>query len=691
MPKDSRKIAAILAADIVGYSRLMGADDEGTLGALKIRRAIFDRLVQEFDGKEFGSVGDSLMAQFPSAINAVRCARNVQHAIAKENDSLPADRRMVLRIGVNLGDVIEENGALFGDGVNIAARLQAIATPGGILVSGAIYEQVKNKLSAGFTFVGARQVKNIAEPVACYEVTESVTARFTWPFWPWLRQGDRGKHRVRSAALTLIALLLALGGGILWRYQRTSETASVATPPSPNAVAPASDHSIAVLPFLNMSPDKDQEYFADGISEELLNVLSQVPELRVIGRTSSFQFKGKSQDLRVIGQKLGAAHLLEGSVRKAGNKVRIAAQLVSADDGSHLWADTYERTLEDIFAVQDDIAGQVVKALRVTLLKDDLAAPEQQQNIEAYNLFLQGRYFSQRQSPEDSKRAIPYLQRSIERDPAYAPAWVELANVYMTQADYGWIVPAKGYAAAREAVEKALALAPEFAAAHNAMGWIQSGLDYDWAAAEASHKKALALEPRNPEVLLRTGWLAAELGRTDEALTLIRKSLDLDPLRLESLNYLSILLVTLGHYAEAEAVARKQDELDPNPGNSKWAVGLPLLMAGKLNRALAEMEAITNERRRLVGLSLVYYSLGRQAESEAALASLKSRFADEMAYNIAEVHAWRGEHDLAFVWLDRAYSQRAAILADIKLSPFVRRVSEDPRYGKLLRRLKLPA
>ena len=498
--------------------------------------------------------------------------------------------------------------------------------------------------------------------------------------------GDRGEGRVKGTEIAIITMLFLAGGGIFWLYDRARETTSA--PPAPTAVATATDHSIAVLPFVNMSSDPEQEYFSDGLSEELLNMLAKLPELRVIGRTSSFQFKGKNEDLRVIGEKLGAAHLLEGSVRKAGNKVRITAQLVRADDGSHLWSETYDRTLEDIFAVQDDIAGQVVRALEVTLLGGDNLTPRQPQDAEAYNLYLQGRYFYLRQTPEDAERAISYLQRSVNRNPLNATAWVELANVYMMQADYGWRPSAESYGRAREAVEKALALDSNLAGAHSARGWMQSA-HLDWAGADASNQKALARDPRNPEVLLRTGWLAAVQGRQEEGLSLIQKALALDPLRLDSLDYLSYLLVSLDRFEEAEAIARKIFELDPNRSSGRFGIGLPLLLQGRTDEARREMEAETTESWRNFGLSFVYYSLGRQAEADASLAALKDH-ANEMAYRIAEVHAWRGENDLAFEWLDRAYVQQESVLTDIKLSQFIRKLSGDSRYRALLKKLKLP-
>ena len=308
MLEHGRKITTILAADVVEYSRLMGVDEAGTLAALSERRVLFERLAREHDGVEFGSVGDSLMAHFPSAVNAVHCAQAIQQAVERENEPLPPDQRLTLRVGVNLGDVMEKNGLLYGDGVNIAARLQALAKPGGVIVSDAVYQQVKNKLKVRFVSLGPRRLKNIGEPVLCYELIGPASVRRRWPAASRL-----GRPRV---TYTVIVLLLLMGGGFFW-YFHGKGNAPVATPmsatPSPTVAAAAYAKSIAVLPFADMSAAKNQEYMGDGMAEELLNLLAQVPELKVIARTSSFAFKGQNIEIDEIAKRLNVAHVLEGA------------------------------------------------------------------------------------------------------------------------------------------------------------------------------------------------------------------------------------------------------------------------------------------------------------------------------------------------------------------------------------------
>ena len=456
---------------------------------------------------------------------------------------------------------------------------------------------------------------------------------------------------------------------------------------SAEAPVQAAAKSIAVLPFADMSSGKDQEYFADGLSEELLNLLAKIPDLRVAARTSAFKFKGEKIDVQEVAQKLNVAHILEGSVRKSGNKVRITAQLIKAADGYHLWSETYDRTLDDIFVVQDDIAGEVVEALKVTLLGTTSVTRSGPVDPEAYNLALQGRFFFDRRSRKDVERAVEYFRRSLERDPDYAPAWAGLSEAYARQADNGFVPAADGYRRAREAAEKALALDPQLADAHLAMGWIHISYDWDWAAADASFREALDLEPGNAQALRYASSQALTFGRWNEAIDLANKAIERDPLRPSNVG---LALLAVNRDAEAEAAFRKALELDPDGTFRHRLLGLALLLQGKTAAALQEMEQETEENWRLSSLPLAFHALGRRSESDAALAALKSKHAGEMAYQIAEVHAFRGEADLAFEWLERAYDQRDGGLGDIKGDRLVRGLAGDPRYRALLRKLKLP-
>ena len=492
-------------------------------------------------------------------------------------------------------------------------------------------------------------------------------------------------------ALAVLAIVVVGVERFVPRTAPISAATDAAPGASPvEATGQAAAKSIAVLPFVNMSGDAGNEYFADGLSEELLNLLAKIPDLRVAARTSAFKFKGEKIDVKDVAQKLNVAHILEGSVRKSGKKVRITAQLIKAADGYHLWSETYDRTLDDIFAVQDDIAGEVVKALKLTLLGTALTTRSKPQDSEAYNLALQGRFFFDRRGRKDLERAVEYFRRSLERDPGYAPAWAGLSEANARQADNGFVPATDGYRRAREAAEKALALDPQLADAHLAMGRIHQVYDWDWEAADASYRRALDLEPGNARALRYAGLQAFTLGRWNEAIDLDNKAIERDPLRPNSYSSLGFALLAVNRDTEAEAAFRKALELDPDGTLRHLSLGQALLLQGKTDAALREMQQETEEIWRLSGLPLAFHALGRRGESDAALAALKDKYAENFAYQIAEVHAFRGEADLAFEWLERAYNQRDGGVAEIKGDRLMRGLVGDPRYKAFLRKLKLP-
>jgi TolB-like protein/class 3 adenylate cyclase len=674
MLKDNRKIAAILAADVVDYSRLMSADEAGTLDALKIRRAIFDRLVSEFEGQEFGSVGDSLMAQFPSAINAVRCAVAVQRAVAAENDSLPRDRHTWLRVGVNLGDIIEQDGTPFGDGVNIAARLQGLATPGGILVSGSVYEHVKNKLAVGFKSLGARQVKNISEPVQCYEVTETVGAPFGKPL------GSRFQPLSWRLVAVGFAALLAVASLLVWRtVERTSE-------PSKSALE---QKSIAVLPFVDLSESRDQEYFADGLAEDVRNLLANIPTLKVIGRTSSFQFKGKSADLRAIGTALGAAYVVEGSVRRSGDRVRVTADLIRAQDGVHRWSNTYDRALGDIFKLQDELATGLARALQVEVAADNLHASTDLKSPEAYEFYLRALHAEDLQNAEGFAAAENYLLQALQLDPTFAATYTELAFVYMVQAEIK-SAPPSAHEQARRTAAMAIELDPKSARPHAIVAWTHMAHDWDWSAAAVELERALSLTPHDGLSLKCAARLAEVRGDWAEALRHLRAAVSRDPLDPATYIVLGGVYLRAGRRVDAEAAVREVLDISPTYEVAPYALGLTLLALDRPQEALAAVERTTNAGLRTKGLVSVYHALGRQEDSNTALAWLTREHANDDAYGIAQVHAFRGEIDEALLWLDRAYAQKDSNLYRITGDPLLVRLQDEPRFKAFLRKMRVP-
>jgi eukaryotic-like serine/threonine-protein kinase len=500
----------------------------------------------------------------------------------------------------------------------------------------------------------------------------------------------RSRHGLRAGLA--ISVFIAIGVVAWILVARPWLTPAKVTARATRGSAPLAGEaaSIAVLAFADMSQAKDQEYFSDGLSEELLDVLARVPQLRVIGRTSSFQFKGKHEDLRFIGEKLGVDHLLEGSVRKEGNRVRIVAQLIRASDGSHLWSETYDRALDDVFKVQDEIADAVAQALKVKLLAGRPAERNVPANREAHNLYLEGRYFDERRTKNDYEKAIVSFKRALAADPAFAPAWAGLAWVYARQAGLGVIPAESGSRQAREAAQRAIALDPQLIEAHTAMAYILTGYDWDWAAADAEVREALALEPENPDTLISAGIMARTLGRFDEAIGFYRQAIGRDPLRAAAHNNLGLALYNAGRLPEAEAAFRKLLDLSPGFAGAQFHLGRVLLTRGQPEAALDAFRKESSEAWRLIGLPIGYQALGRKAESDAALSELTHELAGEWAYQIAEVHAFRGEIDEAFAWLDRAYAQRDGGLSEIKGDPLLKNLEADPRHKAFLRKMKLP-
>ncbi|HEY4490525.1 MAG TPA: tetratricopeptide repeat protein, partial [Acidobacteriota bacterium] len=452
----------------------------------------------------------------------------------------------------------------------------------------------------------------------------------------------------RSLFATLGSVVAILAFILIYRFDREKPKAA---PPVAGKIP-----SIAVLPFVNMSPDKDQEYFSDGLADELLNKLASIRGLHVAGRTSSFAFKGKNEDLRVIGQKLNVGTILEGSVRKSGDRVRITAQLVNTADGFHLWSHTYDRELNDIFAVQDEIAGSVANALQVTLLGNKPAS--RKVDPQAYNAFLQGQYFRERRSPENLQKAIGYYEEAIKLDPNYAHAWAGLAWAHIVKAQWSYGPIHESFEKARKEAEKALTLDEDLAMAHRAIAAIQQYYDWDWSAAEVSTRRALELEPGSAFGLQRAAQLAETMGQFKEALSLAQRAVEIDPLSIFAHVRLAISLFNLGRLDEAAAELRKVLELHPNRPEIHTFLAVIYVLQSNPEAALKELNQESDSMSRLYGLALAYHALGKKMESDSALADLIHGYQKEVAFQIAEVYAYRGETEKAFEWLDRAYELR---------------------------------
>jgi TolB-like protein len=504
--------------------------------------------------------------------------------------------------------------------------------------------------------------------------------------------GHRAQHRVSGVELSILIALLVVAGSVLWWASRMGSThvASTAVADATHFSTPLGDKSIAVLPFVDLSEKHDQEYFADGMAEEILDLLAKIPAIKVIGRTSSFQFKGKNEDLRAIGARLGAAFVVEGSVRKSVDRVRVTAQLIGTGDGVHRWSESYDRDMDEVLKLQDEIATGIARALEVTVGADRPSSKATVKNAEAYDLYLRGRHATDRYDPRGLGEAVDYFQQALDLEPTLAVAAASLGAARVFQAISGFVPVREAYDRARRQCAFALELDPQLAGPHATLGTILLIYDWDLTAADLEINKALSLEARNPIALEAAALLALTLGQKDEALRLANSLLAADPLNPRGHFWLGYSLYQSGHLTDAAKSFEDALQISPTYADAQYYLTLARLAQGEKEKALHLIERASDESERLAGLSIVHSAMGHNAESDAALAALTKRDADNWAFGIASVHAFRGERDQAFAWLDRAFTQRDEDLVDIQGEPLFAGLHGDPRYKALLRKMKLP-
>ncbi|MBI2956936.1 MAG: protein kinase [Acidobacteria bacterium] len=490
---------------------------------------------------------------------------------------------------------------------------------------------------------------------------------------------ERSRGMPLGLGLTFVAVALLLGLNVGGFRERLF-----------GAPTPQID-SLAVLPLKNLSGDSEQEYFVEGMHEALTAELSKISALKVISRTSAMQYKDVKKPMPQIARELGVTGLIEGSVAREGDQVRITVQLIHGPTDQHLWAESYQRELRGILALQSEVARAIAREIQVAMTpeQDIRLAHARPVNPEAYNAYLQGRYFYERRTKEELERAVGYYEEAIQLDPNYAAAWAGLGITRHHQADWGYVTREEGHRKARQAVERALALDANLAEAHTAKG-LSALYDWDWAAADASYQRALALEPGNTSAILGAAGLAHTLGRFEEAVALGRRAVELDPLHPGAHFRLGIFAYFAGQLEEAVAAHKKALELNPALPNARNFLGLVYLAQAHPPEALAEMEQEKEPTLRLHGLALAYQALGRKKESDAALAELVEKYQQTAAFEVAEVYAFRKEADRAFEWLERAYTQRDGGLTRMKGNPLLKYLERDPRYATFLKKMRLP-
>jgi TolB-like protein/class 3 adenylate cyclase len=554
-----RKLTAILSADVEGYSRLMGEDEEATVRTLTAYREVLTTLIQQHNGKVLDSPGDNLLAEFASVVDAVQCAVAVQKEIKARNDELSENRRMQFRIGINLGDVIQEEEQIYGDGVNIAARLEGLAEPGGICISKTAFDQIESKLPYGYEFLGDQEVKNIARPVGAYRVL--MEPRVTVAETPEAEKPTPVRRMpMLMGAIALLVVAIAL---VIWQFyiRRPSiEPASV----EKMAYSLPDKPSIAVLPFNNLSGDPEQEYFCDGMTEDLITDLSKISGIFVIARNSTFAYKGKAAKIRQVAEELGVRYVLEGSVRKANNQIRINAQLIDAVTGHHLWADRYDGNLENVFALQDKVTQNIIGSLAVKLTPNEKQhfARKDTDNVEAYDTFLKGWEHCLRLTPDDFAKAVPYLEKAIELDPNYGRAYAAMALTYWTTSLNFWkweptlgITVEECYLSAPKYLAMAIKNPTSLAHQVNADMMLHKRL-HGYAIFEA--ERAIELDPNNARAKFMTGKVLIFDGRPEKGAEFIKKAMRLDPhYPAEPLCYLGLAHFCMGQLEKAVSLIER--------------------------------------------------------------------------------------------------------------------------------------
>jgi adenylate cyclase len=657
MPVDrvERRLTAILSADVAGYSRHMAEDEQSTVRTITAYRNEISGLVGDHRGRVVDATGDNALAEFPAALDAVECAVEIQRVLGARNAGLPARRRMEFRIGVHLGDVSVDGERIYGDGVNVAARLQGLAEPGGICVSGAVHEQVAAKLGLASVDLGEQAVKNIPRSLRVFRLLDEAP--------------------------------VSMGSG---------------------SAASSSRPSIVVLPFADMSPERDQEYFCDGMAEEIINALTRLEGLHVVARTSAFSFKGRDVDVREIGSKLGVRSVLEGSVRKAGDRLRVTAQLVDVADGYHLWSDRFDREQRDVFAIQDEISASIAEILKVKLGVGQTAPKVTRAKSQAaYHHYLQGLHHQGLDTRDAWERAIECFEEAIALDPDYAAPQAGIALACVRLASWDRLRAEEAEPKATATATRAVEIDDLLPEGHNALGAVLGQFAWDWRGAEREFRRAIELRPG--DALFRHNLVLRYLmptGRMREALVEQRRALELDPLSLTVNRGLGEALFYARRYDEAIAQLRHTLEMVPGHVILRALLATAYSSNDQSDEALRERKAIflgigrEREARELEAAfdgggeagTLRWYirrTLPRVDQGGAEGRAAGGGGGSGGAWWLVQLYARLGETDEAFRWLDEAARRRSGAVFNVKIDPWLDSLRSDPRYQEILERMNL--
>ena len=680
MPTEERQLAAIVFTDMVGYSALAQRNEAFALELLEEHRQILREIVARFHGTEIKTIGDAFLLQFRSALEAVQCAIEIQRTFAKRNHDVPDERRIELRIGIHLGDVVHRDGDVYGDGVNIASRIEPLAPPGGICISEDVERQIRSSVSVRLDKLPPAELKNIDRPISLFNLV------LGWDKRPTIVPSKKSRPVPKLAIAALILLALLIAAAAVWFSQRPPTTSS------------ESLKSIAVMPFENAGGNADTEYLSDGMTESLISSLSQLPELNVKARASVFRYKGKGMDTAKIARELNVQGILNGRVVPHGDGVSLYIELIDAALDKVIWSQQYNRKQADLVTLQGDIARDVSSRLKTKLSEADKAKVGRihTTNPQAYELYLKGMYYTSKFTKDGFQKGIDYFNQAIALDPNYAMAYSGLAFNYYNYVDW-FMSPHQAAPKAKEAAQKALAIDDTLPDAHLALALIAHWYDWDWATAEQEYKRAIELNPRDPRPYGYYSWFLAPLGRYDEALEIAKRGQQLDPVSAEASLFVGAVLVYRREYAQAIEHLRSALDLDQNYWFSHYFLGRAYEQTGKVPEAIGEFQrAIELEKdnaENWANLGHAYAIFGRKDDALKILDRLKESSATNYIapYNFAAIYAGLGDKDQAFASLERAFTERSSMLT-LYLTNDSRMDSlrSDPRFRDLVRRIGLP-
>ena len=683
--------------DMVGYSALAQRDDELALELLEEHRRLLREIFPRFHGTEVKTIGDGFLVEFHSALEAAECAIEIQHALSKRNADVPLERRIEIKISVHIGDVVHRNGDVYGDGVNIASRIEPLAGAGGICVSMDVERQIRNTLEARLEKLAPTELKNISIPMDLFRIILPWEDRAPIVAQPET-ESIRASRKFLWAAVALCFVLM-IGVGWWWSERPDKIVTSPAATTDSNAAAEIPAKSIAVLPFENLSRDPDNAFFTEGVQDEILTRLAKVADLKVIARSSTRKFKSAPENLSDIAKQLGVANILEGSVQKAGDQVRVNVQLINALTNGHIWAEIYDRKLTDIFAVESDIAKAIATALQAKLTGSEKAmiAAQPTSDTTAYELYHKGKSLWEKRSGDNLSKAIAFYEQAIAHDPQYALAYAGLANSYVLLPLYFSVPQRDAMAKAREAALKALQIDPNLAEAHNALGKILNFDDLDLAGAEREFQRVIELQPNNATAHQWYGNGPLDsLGRFDEAIAETRRAVELDPLSPIINTDRAYPLYYARRYDEAMAQAKKTIELDPGFFYSRQILGMILQAKGDLPGAIAEFEKarqLSGDPLHLALLAVAKANMGDKNIAQQTLAELAKVNPDRqgLAYDRALVYLANGNKEEALRWLEQSYADRdGANLSWINVEPILEPLHGEPRFEALVQKVIAP-